>query len=154
MPRGDNVYVRRRHYSHHGVDCGDGSVIHFMRVRRRRRVVARTSMAEFAGGSRVHVRVHQQRLDPDQAVLNAESRLGAVDYHLVRNNCEHFVRWACTGRASSGQVRRWAFATHGGVASLAVVQASGAYLLLLGAMSAWLLTQMRPRRRREVTLHS
>jgi len=51
MSRGDHVYVRRRrHYSHHGIDCGDGTVIHYVGVRRSIRRIVRTSLTEFAAG--------------------------------------------------------------------------------------------------------
>ncbi|HRT20579.1 MAG TPA: lecithin retinol acyltransferase family protein, partial [Candidatus Hydrogenedentes bacterium] len=29
MARGDHIKVRRFLYSHHGIDCGDGTVIHY-----------------------------------------------------------------------------------------------------------------------------
>ena len=29
MDKGDHIFVYRRGYSHHGIDCGDGTVIHY-----------------------------------------------------------------------------------------------------------------------------
>lgn len=110
MAIGDHLYVRRGfRYSHHGIDCGDGTVIHHIREQRKL-YVARTSLEEFAAGSRVRVRAYAGRLSAEDAVRNAESRLGSTDYSLVRNNCEHFAAWCSTGRARSVQVRRWAMA--------------------------------------------
>ena len=150
MARGDHIYVRRgRHYTHHGVDCGDGSVIHYVGPRGSVRYVARTPLREFAAGAAVQVRTHERRLGAEEAVRNAESRLGSSGYHLVRNNCEHFAAWCCTGRARSSQVRRWALAAQGTVASMVVAtQALGTHLAVLGTVGAGLYALARPVRRR------
>ncbi|WP_432477679.1 lecithin retinol acyltransferase family protein [Nocardioides sp. GXQ0305] len=148
MARGDHVYVRRgRRYSHHGIDCGDGTVIHYVGARGTVRHVARTPVEEFAVGSQVRVRTYDQRLGAEEAVGNAESRLGTSGYHLVRNNCEHFAAWCCTGQAASSQVRRWVLATHGTVASLVAVQSLGAHFALLGTLGAGFYALVGPLRR-------
>jgi hypothetical protein len=142
MARGDHLYVRRGfRYSHHGIDCGDGSVIHHIRERRKLRV-ARTSIEEFAAGSRVRVRTYAGRLSADDAIRNAESRLGCTDYSLVRRNCEHFAAWCSTGRARSAQVRRWV-AIPGVVATFFAALALGVPLALAGAASAGLVAMLR-----------
>ena len=149
MARGDHIYVRRgRRYTHHGIDCGDGTVIHYVGPRGSVRQVGRTPMSVFEAGSAVQVRTYEHRLSPEEAVRNAESRLGSSGYHLVRNNCEHFAAWCCTGRATSSQVRRWALATQGTLASLVAVQSLGAHLALLGTLGAGLYALARPLRRR------
>ena len=137
MGRGDHVYVRRgRRYSHHGVDCGDGTVIHYVGPRGTVRRVERTSMAVFAAGARVRVHAHKERLDADEAVRNAESRLGSLGYHLVRNNCEHFAAWCCTGEAVSGQVRRWMLAIQGSFAALVTTESLGPHVAVVGTAGA------------------
>ena len=150
MARGDHIYVRRgRHYTHHGVDCGDGTVIHYVGPRGSVRHVRQTPVEEFSVGSAVMVRDYEQRLGADEAIRKAESRLGSSGYHLVRNNCEHFAAWCCTGRARSTQVRRWALATQGTVASMVVAtQALGTHLALLGTLGAGLYAIARPVRNR------
>ncbi len=149
MARGDHLYVRRgRRYSHHGIDCGDGSVIHYVGPRGTNRYVARTPVDAFAAGASVRVRQYEKRLTAEETIHNAESRLGTVGYHLVRNNCEHFAAWCCTGRAASSQVRRWVMATQGTVASLVAAQSLGAHVALLGTVGAGLYWLTRPLRRR------
>ena len=102
MARGDHIYARRgRRYSHHGIDCGDGTVIHYVGARGSDRHVARTPLHEFAAGSDIQVRAYEHRLTAEETIRNAESRLGSAGYHLVRNNCEHFAVWSSTGRAAS-----------------------------------------------------
>ncbi len=149
MARGDHVYVRRgRRYTHHGVDCGDGTVIHYAGPRGTVRRVARTSWDDFAAGDQVKVRPYDQRLDIDETVLNAESRLGSVGYSLVRNNCEHFTAWCCTGRAVSSQVRGWMLATQGTLASLFAAQSFGPHVAIVSTIGAGVYAASRPLRRR------
>ena len=148
MARGDHIYVRRgRHYSHHGIDCGDGTVIHFVGARGTVRHIARTPFEDFAAGSPVRVHGHEQRLSPDETIRMAESRVGSSGYHLVRNNCEHFAAWSCTGRAASSQVRRLLMASQGAIGSLVAAQAMGAHVALLGTVGAGLYAITGPARR-------
>lgn len=149
MARGDHVYVRRgRRYTHHGIDCGDGSVIHYAGTRGTVRRVARSPIEEFAAGSEVLVRTYETRLGADEAIANAESRLGFSGYHLVRNNCEHFAAWCCTGRAASTQVRRWVLGSQGALATIVTAESAGAHVVLLGTAGAGLYVAARPLRRR------
>lgn len=148
MTRGDHVFVRRRrHYSHHGIDCGDGTVIHYVGDRGALRRVGRTSWEDFAAGDEVHVRAYRSRLPVEEIVRNAESRLGTDGYHLVRNNCEHFATWSSTGSKASSQVRKWAVAAPGALASVSVADAAGPHLMLLGTLSMGAYALSRPLRR-------
>ena len=59
MAKGDHIYVNRYGgaYGHHGIDCGDQSVIHYSGKHwSSNRVVRRTSIKEFSCGERVMVR--------------------------------------------------------------------------------------------------
>lgn len=138
MSRGDHVYVRLRRglarYTHHGIDCGDGTVIHYAGDRGSVRHVERTTWAAFAVDSSVLVRRHRRALSADEVVAKAESRLGADGYHLVWNNCEHFATWCSTGSRGSKQVRAWAMAGPGAVASISAAQEAGAHLMLLSSV--------------------
>jgi hypothetical protein len=149
MSRGDHVYVRRRrHYTHHGIDCGDGTVIHYAGDRGTLRRVERTPWESFADGSKVHIRRHRQRLPVEVIVRNAESRLGDGGYHLVTNNCEHFAAWSSTGSAASSQVRKWAMAAPGAAVTVGVADPAGVHMLLLGSLSMGLYALTKPLRRR------
>lgn len=151
MSRGDHVYVRRgrrlTRYSHHGVDCGDGTVIHYDGGWGTVRHVEKTSRNSFAKGSQVFVRQYAHRLSVEDIVANAESRMGAHGYHLVRNNCEHFATWASTGSAASSQVRRWAMAAPGAVTSIGVGEAAGLHMMLLSSLGLGFYTLATPIRR-------
>ena len=108
MTRGDQIYVFREFlnlqgiYEHHGIDCGDGTVIHY---RKPSETIERTSIATFTQGKKVYVRQYPTYFVPDAVVQRAESRLGERKYNLLFNNCEHFATWCKTGFNDSQQVR-------------------------------------------------
>ncbi len=118
MARGDHLKVSRGLYSHHGVDLGDGRVVHYSGLADglRSGPVRVSSRKRFARGRTVQVVEHGDRDEPEVVVRRALSRLGENRYHLLFRNCEHFACWAVTGRGRSTQVR-------------VVVAAAGAVLL-------------------------
>jgi len=110
VARGDHIYVSRKQgiYTHHGIDCGDGTVIHFTGEPGKRKAgasVARTPIEEFAPRSDIKTRQHRKHFAPDVVVTRAESQLHAKGYNLAFNNCEHFAYWCCTDTNKSRQVR-------------------------------------------------
>lgn len=155
MARGDHIFVRRtRYYTHHGIDGGDGTVIHYTGTAATGRRVERSSLESFADGGDVYVRTYRCRLPTEEIISRAESRLGMSGYHLLRNNCEHFATWASTGSAASRQVRSWAVAAPGAVASVTMAQAAGVHMIVLGtvSMSAYALRGVWHRRSRSQTV--
>ena len=110
MAQGDQIYVYRNFfqldglYKHHGIDYGDGTVIHY---RKPSEIIEQTSMATFSRGNPIYlVEYHEKfRFLPDVTVERAESRLGENKYNLLFNNCEHFANWCVTGISHSQQVK-------------------------------------------------
>lgn len=108
MAYGDQIYVMRPLvglegvYEHHGIDCGDGTVIHYSKVGEA--TVRRTSLAAFANGHRVYLKQYDYSFIAEDVVQRAESRLGEQRYSLVANNCEHFATWCKTGVQASSQL--------------------------------------------------
>ena len=89
-------------YEHHGIDCGDGSVIHYSKVGEA--TVSRTAQATFARGGLVYVKPQPTAFIPSVVIARAESRLGEQQYDLFFNNCEHFANWCKTGRNECFQI--------------------------------------------------
>lgn len=110
MAFGDQVYVWRNFnnlegvYRHHGIDVGDGSVIHY---RKPSEIIEQTSYDTFSRGNSVYVREYPQGFCfiPEVVVKRAFSRLGENKYNLLFNNCEHFATWCKTGVSESQQVK-------------------------------------------------
>ncbi|MGK7873204.1 MAG: lecithin retinol acyltransferase family protein [Xenococcaceae cyanobacterium] len=112
MARGDQIYVFRELlnlqgvYEHHGIDCGNGTVIHY---RKPSETIERTSLATFAKGNKVYLKQYSVGFCfiPNVVIHRAESRLGERKYNLLFNNCEHFANWCKTGICDSKQVRNF-----------------------------------------------
>jgi hypothetical protein len=113
MSAGDHLRVARRLYWHHGIDMGDGTVIHASGEPGRRKLnaaVRRTTTAEFLRGGRAVVVNAPRRESAERITDRAVAAIGGRDYSLVFNNCEHFARWCESGEASSRQVDTYALA--------------------------------------------
>jgi hypothetical protein len=102
MAKGDHLIVDRSHglFTHHGIDIGDGTVVHYLEGES----IMRTSKEFFARGQPIRVQEYAVADSPDVVVKRALSRLNERDYNIVFNNCEHFVTWCKTGRQQSDQV--------------------------------------------------
>jgi hypothetical protein len=117
MARGEHVYVLQRYrgipYQHHGIDMGDGTVVHLAPAAGQRLAlfpgsgsfsVRRESLKTFSGGKPFKVIKHDKPLPADEVVARAAQLVGSGDYDLLENNCEHFATLCATGEANSRQV--------------------------------------------------
>src|SRR5438128_473006 len=116
--RGDHVYVNRLGglYSHHGIDCGGGEIIHLTAAGPGLPSVRSVSREAFAEGATIHVRDYAKffaaaraaeravDVSPDAVVERARSRLGEIGFDFWLNNCEHFATWCRTGIGNSAQI--------------------------------------------------
>lgn len=109
MARGDQIYSMREvmsiPYEHHGIDRGDGSVIHYSK--QGEAVIKRTTLESFARGGVVKVKPQPTAFIPSLVIERAESRLGEREYDLFFNNCEHFANWCKTGKSESYQLKNF-----------------------------------------------
>jgi hypothetical protein len=109
MAQGDQIYVMRDLagmpglYQHHGIDCGDCTVIHYSKAKAEAEV-SRTSFDAFSWGNPVTTVTQAEVYAPTVVIERAESRLGERQYDLFLNNCEHFATWCTTGRTESRQL--------------------------------------------------
>lgn len=139
MARADHIRVRFCWkgfvpYWHHGIDMGDGTVVHFSSglpfntssvanahsasdtttssdskpasdsERLATMKIRRTSMQEFHWGNKVEVVPHASPLDSESVLQRADESVGQEAYILSHNNCEHFATWCKVGTARSWQV--------------------------------------------------
>ena len=93
-------------YSHHGIDCGDGTVIHYWPDNAPfGSSIQRTTLGEFAEGGSIRVRDYAVCDPPETVVRRAVRSLGARGFDPLSRNCEHFAVWCKTGRVESSQIR-------------------------------------------------
>ena len=110
MVKGDHIYINCGAYTHHGIDCGDGTAIHYI-GETLQGIISRTSIDSFTSGKEVFVSKYDIYDSSDIVIKRAESRLNEDKYNLLFNNCEHFAAWCKTGKHDSEQVTRIAAIT-------------------------------------------
>ncbi len=98
---GAHLAVHYGTFYHHGIYCGNNTVIHLSRAAGR---VTTTTLEGFADGRKVYVVETSPAFSSADIVQRATSRLHQPGYCLFTNNCEHFARWCREGRAYSVQV--------------------------------------------------
>ena len=133
MARGDHIKVKRLGgiYTHHGIDMGDGTVMHFSGepLRQRQAKVCREAMDTFLeGGKAKVVRYGDAAQDPDVVIETAETEMGKTGYRLLFGNCEHFACYCVTGQWRSRQATR---AIAGATMALAGTVALGTSVMVL-----------------------
>jgi len=112
MAKGDHIKVRRVGvlYAHHGIDLGDGTVIHFAEAGKKsgQARVVRAPFCDFLRGGRPRVVSYSpgRALPVEKTIALALAELGTAGYSLSWNNCEHFATYCKTGRRKSRQVKR------------------------------------------------
>ncbi|WP_159991987.1 lecithin retinol acyltransferase family protein [Pelistega ratti] len=108
MEIGSHLISSRGLYTHHGIYIGNGQVIHYSGladgVHQQKGSVCQVSLEEFEQGNKSYIQNHTGAMSPDMIVQRAKSRLGEKNYHVVFNNCEHFVNWCIEGEHKSEQV--------------------------------------------------
>ena len=109
MAKGDHLIVRRGWYTHHAIDLGDGYVVQYGRGLSDgvTASVHVTSGEKFSKGHSIEVHSTPTSFDADEIALRALNCIGEQEYHILRNNCEHFVNWCRTGKRESQQVDRF-----------------------------------------------
>lgn len=114
-----HVFVWRTYrgvpFQHHGVELGDGTVVHFTDghggIARpgsgaKNFRVCQTPWIQFSpdGPAMIHRVPHAAPLAAEKIRRRAARMVGRMDYDLITNNCEHFACWCVTGHFQSRQV--------------------------------------------------
>ena len=107
MARGDHIFVKRVGYSHHGIDAGNGQVIHYTGEpgRKSDASIKKTLKKDFACDGIIELVEYSKCLPIDETMALAEERIGENSYNLVFSNCEHFARYCKTKDHESEQVK-------------------------------------------------
>jgi len=108
--KGDHIFVlcerNMVRFEHHGIDCGDDTVIHFSKATGKG-IITRDTMSYFESSSidgNLYGYEYEQCDSPSVVIQRAMSKLGKGKYDLRANNCEHFAFWCKTGQKDSRQI--------------------------------------------------
>lgn len=111
LPVGSHIKTFRLGYSHHGIYCGNGKVVHYSGFAQafKKGALEVTTLEMFLGDETecyiVKYPSHKIKYSRSEIVDRAFSRVGEDSYNLAFNNCEHFATWCVTGRSESQQVQ-------------------------------------------------
>lgn len=112
MARGDHLRINRGGYEHHGIDIGDGTVVHFAptSVDGYKFQICRQEIEKFLGNDNADVVYYPDgtAFHPDQTCVISLAQIGESNYKLLRNNCEHLAQYCKTGKKGSKQIQRLA----------------------------------------------
>lgn len=112
MYKGQHLYIKKASgtYTHHGLGLGDDRVIHYSGLADDFTidgVIEEVSLDEFSQGKEIHIKPHSSRKHNEEtSIIRAGLRMGEAKYHVLYNNCEHFVEWCISGRHKSDQSTR------------------------------------------------
>lgn len=123
---GSHIKTYRTGYSHHGIYCGNGQVVHYSGFAQafKKGSLEITTLERFLGSEKKYYVIkypaNKVMFSAKDIVRRALSRIGEDRYNLVFNNCEHFAAWCMTGKSESKQVK--AVLTH--TSTIAIVYKS------------------------------
>jgi len=103
---GVHIKSSRGIYSHHGIYIGNGEVIHYSGFSEilKDGQIEKISLNVFSGRTGYEIIKHNNvKYSNSEIVKRAKSRLGEDAYHIISNNCEHFVNWCIEGKHFSKQ---------------------------------------------------
>ena len=106
---GMHLVSSRRGYLHHGIYVGGRMVVHYAGLCQllHSGPVEEVTLSRFSMGRAVRIVEHDEpRYSHQEIARRARSRLGENEYHVLRNNCEHFCNWCISGRSRSPQAER------------------------------------------------
>jgi len=128
-------------YTHHALGLGAGRVIHYSGLANdltTAGVIEEVDLEEFAQGKSIEIRPHLEReYSVEEAIIRASLRLGEDQYHILHNNCEHFVEWCITGEHRSQQSRRGKLLYSAGMGARALVGVKNPVAFLAGAAAGY-----------------
>ena len=104
---GDHLVSKRFGYTHHGIYIGHNKVIHYAGFCEGFKAgkVEIADFETFSQKQKTYIKSHSKaKYSVKQIVDRAQSRLGEDKYHLISNNCEHFVYWCIYGEHKSQQI--------------------------------------------------
>jgi len=143
MYKGQHLYIKKASgtYTHHGLGLGDDRVIHYSGLANdfaNEGVIEEISLSEFAEDKEIKIRPHLDRkYKPDETIIRAGLRLGEAQYHILHNNCEHFVEWCITGQHQSDQSTRGKILYSAGIGARALWGAKNPLGFVAGAAAGY-----------------
>ena len=143
MRKGQHLYIKKASgsYTHHALGVGDNRVIHYSGLANDFTtigVIEEVTLDEFSKGNQVFVKPHLNRkYEADTSIIRAKLRLGEAQYHILYNNCEHFVEWCITGIHRSTQSHRGKLLYSAGIGTRTLLGVKNPVGFVVGAVAGY-----------------
>ena len=141
--KGQHLFIKKASgvYTHHGLGIGNGRVIHYSGLAddlNTEGVIEEISLEDFAQDKEINIKAHSNRKHTiENAIIRAELRLGEDQYHMLHNNCEHFVEWCISGNHQSNQSTRGKLIYSAGIGARALWGAKNPLGFVAGAAAGY-----------------
>ncbi len=141
--KGQHLIIRKfaGSYTHHGLGLGDNKVIHYSGLADdflTQGVVEEVNLDDFSKGKEITIKPDLNRkYSPDEAIIRARLRMGEARYHILHNNCEHFVEWCISGKHRSQQSTKGKLLYSAGIGVRALVGVKNPTVFLAGAAAGY-----------------
>jgi len=141
--KGQHLYIKKAggSYTHHALGVGDEKVIHYSGLANdltTQGVIEEIELDVFSQGREIQVKHHEDRkFSLEEAILRASLRLGEAQYHILHNNCEHFVEWCISGEHRSWQSKRGKLLYSAGMGTRALVGVKNPVAFIAGAAAGY-----------------
>ena len=151
--KGQHLVIKRiaGSYTHHGLGIGNDRVIHYSGLAgdlSLQGTIEEVSLDAFSQGEPIILKQHDPRkFSIEDAILRARLRLGENQYHVLHNNCEHFVEWCITGIHRSHQSRRGKVLYSLGVGTRLVMGSKNPAGFLVGAAAGYAYIQHKGKKK-------
>ncbi|MEE9328292.1 MAG: lecithin retinol acyltransferase family protein [Cocleimonas sp.] len=143
MYKGQHLYIKKASgsYTHHALGLGNNRVIHYSGLANdfvAIGVIEEVSLETFSNGKDIQIRPHLDRkYEIEAAIIRANLRIGEKQYHILHNNCEHFVEWCISGKHRSLQSRRGKILYSAGMGARALIGAKNPVGFIAGAAAGY-----------------
>ena len=143
MYKGQHLFIKRASgsYTHHGLGVSNDRVIHYSGLANDLKtpgVIEEISLEAFAQDKEIHIKPHiERKYSPDEAIIRAGLRVGEAQYHILHNNCEHFVEWCISGTHQSSQSTRGKLIYSAGIGARALWGAKNPLGFIAGAAAGY-----------------
>lgn len=140
---GQHLFIEKAagSYTHHGLGIGNGKVIHYSGLANDLTtpgVVEEIEIDDFAKDKEIQIKPPLNRFYSDnEVIIRACLRLGEDQYHVLHNNCEHFVEWCISGRHRSQQSLRGKFIYSAGIGARTLIGVKNPVGFLAGAAAGY-----------------
>lgn len=128
-------------YTHHGLGIGNGKVIHYSGLANDfsgKGVIEELDLEDFSKGDEVLINPHiDRKYDMSESIIRACLRLGEDQYHILHNNCEHFVEWCISGKHRSSQSEKGKILYSAGIGARALVGAKNPIGFVAGVAAGY-----------------